>query len=187
MHAGQFGLLRLPVSWHLLKNSFAFRDSDETISVRGFFRGLNSQLADRRAARQVHLHFNKEIAMSVRSIATKFMKLCGQGKHFDFMRGYYSADMVSVEGDAKETAGKEAVIRKSETFQATVNFISQDLRGPFFNGDDKATAGQFVVYMAFEFELKADRSRFKREEVGVYTVKNDIVVREQFFYDSTVT
>ena len=124
--------------------------------------------------------------MSVRTIAAKFMELCGQGKHFDFMRGYYSPDMVSVEGDARETAGKAAVIRKSEDFQSTVNFVSQELRGPFFCGDDKANSGRFGVYMAYEFTLKADGSKLKREELGVYTVKNDMVVREEFYYDSTM-
>ena len=51
--------------------------------------------------------------MSVESVALKFTELCNQGKHFEVMRTMYSPDMVSVEGDGRETVGKEAVIRKS--------------------------------------------------------------------------
>lgn len=55
--------------------------------------------------------------MSVRTVAEKFMELCRQGKHFEFMQMMYAPDMVSVEGDGKETVGKQPVIRKSEIFQ----------------------------------------------------------------------
>jgi len=121
--------------------------------------------------------------MSVRTIATKFMELCSQGKHFDFMRTYYGPEMVSVEANGKEFVGKEPVIKKSEVFQGNNNFHSQDLRGPFFFGDANATSGKFAVYTVLEFSPKAGGKRQKHEEVGIYTVKNDIVTREEFFYD----
>jgi hypothetical protein len=126
---------------------------------------------------------NKEIAMSVRTVAGKFMELCSQGKHFEFMRTFYSADMVSVEGDGKEYVGKEPVIHKSEVFQGNNNILSQDLRGPFFCGDANAGSGKFAVYTSIEFTPKAGGKRTKHDEVGLYTVKNDIVTREEFFYD----
>ncbi len=69
--------------------------------------------------------------MSVRTVAEKFMELCNKGKHFEFMHTMYAADIVSVEGDGKETGGKQAT----------------------------------------------------HEEVGLYTVKNDAVTREEFFYE----
>src|SRR5262249_45006834 len=55
--------------------------------------------------------FITEVAMSVQTVAGKFMELCQQGKHFEVMRTLYGPEMVSVEGDGKETVGKEAVIR----------------------------------------------------------------------------
>jgi hypothetical protein len=121
--------------------------------------------------------------MSVRSIAGKYMELCNQGKHFEFMRTFYSPDMVSVEGDGREFVGKEPVIRKSEVFQGENNIHSQDLRGPFFCGDANASSGKFAVYAAIEFSPKAGGNRVKHDEVGIYTVKNDIVTREEFYYD----
>ena len=123
--------------------------------------------------------------MSVRTVADKFMELCSQGKHFEFMRAYYAPEMVSVEGNGQEFAGKAEVIHKSEVFQGNNNITGQDLRGPFFLGDADANSGRFGVYTSIEFTPKAGGARQTHEEVGVYTVKNDIVTREEFFYDGT--
>src|SRR6478672_1776825 len=103
--------------------------------------------------------FRKEIAMSVQTGAGKFMELCNQGKHFEVMRTMYSADMVSVEGDGKETVGKEPVIRKSEVFQGNHILHGQKLRGPFFCGDPKAGSGRFTVNSVLDYTPKAGGDR----------------------------
>ena len=121
--------------------------------------------------------------MSVETVARKFMELCKQGKHFEVMRTMYAPEMVSVEGDGREFVGKEVVIHKSEVFQGNNNILSQDLRGPFFLGDPGATAGRFGVYTSIEFAPKAGGERQTHEEVGLYTVKNDAITREEFYYD----
>ena len=95
--------------------------------------------------------------MSVRTVAGKFMELCNQGKHFEFMRTFYAPEMVSVEGDGREFVGKEPVIHKSEVFQGNNDIHSQDLRGPFFCGDADASSGRFAVYTSIEFSPKAGR------------------------------
>ena len=121
--------------------------------------------------------------MSVRTVAGKFMDLCNQGKHFEVMRTMYAPEMVSVEGDGKETVGKEPVIHKSEVFQGNNAILSQDLRGPFFMGDANASSGKFAVYTAIDFTPKGGGKRQTHAEVGLYTVKNDLITREEFFYD----
>ena len=121
--------------------------------------------------------------MSVETIAGKFMELCKQGKHFEVMRTMYAPEMVSVEGDGKEYVGKEPVIRKSEVFQGNNAIHSQDLRGPFFCGDVNASSGKFAVYTSITFTPKAGGNQQTHEEVGLYTVKNDMITREEFFYD----
>ena len=120
--------------------------------------------------------------MSIEAVARKFMDLCNQGKHFEVMRTMYAPEMVSVEGDGKETVGKEAVIRKSEVFQGNNAILSQDLRGAFFCGDSKAGSGRFAVYSSITFSPKTGGERQTHEEVGLYTVKNDMITREEFFY-----
>ena len=121
--------------------------------------------------------------MSVRSIGQKYQELVSQGKHFDFMRNFYAPQIVSVETDGKEWVGKEPVIKKSEVFQANNNFHSQDLRGPFFFGDADANTGKFAVFIALDLSPKSGGERVKHEEVGIYTVKDDVVTREEFFYN----
>ena len=121
--------------------------------------------------------------MNVESVALRFIELCNQGKHFEVMRTMYAPEMVSVEGDGKETVGKEPVIRKSEVFQGNNTIHSQDLRGAFFCGDASASSGRFAVYSSIEFSPKAGGERVTHEEVGLYTVKNDAITREEFFYD----
>src|SRR4051812_4176010 len=120
--------------------------------------------------------------MSVQTVAQKFMELCKQGKHFDVMRAMYTPEMVSVEGDGKETVGKEAVIHKSGVFQGNNNITGQDLRGAFFCGDPNATSGRFAVYTSITFTPKAGGKAVTHDEVGLYTVKNDMITREEFFY-----
>lgn len=121
--------------------------------------------------------------MSVQKVAEKFMELCNQGKHFEVMRNMYAPEMVSVEGNGKETVGKDAVIHKSEVFQGNNAITGQDLRGPFFLGDSSAKAGQFAVYSSLNFTPKSGGGPQTHEEVGLYTVKNDVITREEFFYN----
>jgi hypothetical protein len=116
--------------------------------------------------------------MSISTVAAKFVELCNQGKNFDVMRTMYAPEIVSVEGDGKETAGQGPVIKKSEVWQGNNEIHSERVKGPFFNGPD-----QFAVHFTFEVTPKATGKRVTLEEVGVYTVKGDKITREQFFYD----
>ena len=117
--------------------------------------------------------------MSLQTVARKFVELCNQGKNFDVMRTMYTPDMVSVEGDGKETKGQQPVIHKSEVWAGANEIHSEKVRGPFFNGPS-----QFAVHFTFEITRKSTGKRETIEEVGVYTVnKDDKITREVFFYD----
>src|SRR6185369_6323248 len=118
--------------------------------------------------------------MSIQTVARQFVELCNQGKNFDVMRTMYAPDIVSVEGDGKETAGQSPVIQKSERWVSDKTFHGETVAGPFFNG---ANSDQFVVYFTLDITPKATGQRITLEEVAVYTVKNDKITREQFFYD----
>jgi hypothetical protein len=119
--------------------------------------------------------------MSVQSVATRFVELCRQGKNFDVMRTMYAPNIVSVEGDGKETTGQGPVIKKSEDWVADKTFNGETVAGPFYNG---ASPDQFAVYFTLDITPKATGKRITLEEVGVYTVnEDDLITREQFFYD----
>jgi len=117
--------------------------------------------------------------MSLQTTARKFVELCNQGKNFDVMRTMYAPDIVSVEGDGKETKGQQPVIHKSEVWQSDNDIHGETVRGPFFNG-----ANQFAVHFTFDITRKGTGKRETIEEVGLYTVsKDDKITREQFYYD----
>ena len=116
--------------------------------------------------------------MSLQTIAREFVTLCNQGKNFDVMRTMYAPDIVSVEGDGSETVGQPPVIHKSEVWQSNNTIHAETVRGPYFNGPN-----QFAVHFTFEVTPKASGTRVTLEEVGVYTVEDDKITREQFFYD----
>src|SRR6266853_3088703 len=119
--------------------------------------------------------------MSLRTVASKFVELCRQGKNFDVMRSMYAPTIVSVEADGKQTAGQGPVIKKSEDWVSDKTFNGETVAGPFFNG---ANADQFAVYFTLDITPKATGKRITREEVAVYTVnKDDKITREQFFYE----
>lgn len=113
-------------------------------------------------------------------LARRFVELCNQGKNFDVMREMYSDDIVSVEAGGNQTVGKAAVIQKSERWAAGLTLHGETVKGPFFHGQD-----EFAVIFVFEVTPKATGVRQKQEEVGVYTVKDGKIVKEEFYYEGT--
>jgi SnoaL-like domain len=121
--------------------------------------------------------------MSIQTVAHKFVELCRQGKNFDVMRTMYAPEIVSVEGDGKETKGQQSVIKKSEDWVSDKAFNGETVAGPFFNS---ANPDQFAVYFTLDITPKATGKRITQEEVGIYTVnRDDKITREQFFYEGT--
>src|SRR5260221_4905292 len=133
-----------------------------------------------RAIRSKQFFQRKELTMSLQTVARKFVELCRAGKNFDVMRTMYAPTIVSVEGDGKETAGQGPVIKKSEDWVSDKNFHGETVAGPFYN---VANPHQLVVYFTLDITPKATGRRITLEEVAVYTIKNDLITREQFFYD----
>lgn len=114
--------------------------------------------------------------MSIQALATKFVEMCNQLKNFEVMRTMYADDIVSAESGGQETAGKAAVIQKSEQWGASATLHGEKVRGPFFHGTNR-----FAVHFTFELTPKSTGQRVTQEEVGVYTVENDKIIREEFF------
>lgn len=117
--------------------------------------------------------------MSLQTVGRKFVEMCNAGKNFDVMRTMYAPDIVSVEGDGKETVGQGPVIKKSEDWVSDKVFNGEKVLGPYFNGPN-----QFAVHFTLDITRKATNERIALQEVAVYTVnKDDKITREQFFYD----
>jgi hypothetical protein len=127
-----------------------------------------------------------ETPMTLAALARQFVDLCNQGKNFDVMRTLYAPDIVSVEAGGGETAGKDAVIKKSERWAATLTAIhGEKVLGPYFSIPNPAdtTSGQFAVHFTFDITPRSTGKRMTQQEVGLYTVKDGLITREQFFYE----
>jgi hypothetical protein len=115
--------------------------------------------------------------MSLQSVAQRVVDLCNQLKNFDVMHTLYDPDIVSVEPTGQATTGKTPVIQKSERWAAGVTIHGEKVLGPFLCAPD-----QFATQTTFEITRKDTGQRETLEEITVYTVQNDLITREQFYF-----
>ncbi len=116
--------------------------------------------------------------MSLQSVGQRVVELCNQGKNFEVMETMYAPDIVSVEPTGQATVGQQPVIEKSKRWAAGVEIHGETVVGPFFHGSN-----QFATKTAFDITRKSTGQRMTLDEITVYTVENDLITREQFFFD----
>jgi len=119
--------------------------------------------------------------MKTMDIGKKLVELCNQGKTDECMETLYSPDIVSVEAASMpnmpaEMKGIQAVRGKAKWWNDNHTVHSSKAEGPFPMGD------RFIVTFHFDITNKPSNKRIKMEEAALYTVKNDKIVREEFFY-----
>ena len=120
--------------------------------------------------------------MNTMEIAMKLVELCRQGKNLEALDTLFADDVVSVEavampGAQQEAKGLAAVKGKSEWWLANHEIHSASVNGPWPHGD------RFVVGFQYDVTNKPSGKRMKMDEVGLYSVRNGKIVREEFFYD----
>lgn len=115
--------------------------------------------------------------MSLKTFAQKVVDLCNQGKNFEVMETLYAPNIVSVEPTGHETTGQQAVIDKSKRWAAGVTIHGEKVLGPFFHGPDR-----FATQTTFQITRNNTGQRETLEEISVYTVKNDLITREEFYF-----
>ena len=118
--------------------------------------------------------------MSTMTIGKKLVELCKKGKNIEAIDTLYSKEIVSIEPMAMngptETKGIEAVREKNKLFIKNHEIHSSEILGPFSHGD------RIAVFSKFDVTSKEREERFDMEEIAVYTIKNDKIVKEEFFY-----
>jgi len=118
--------------------------------------------------------------MTPLEIANKLVELCTQGKNQE-AKALYADDAVSVEaiappGGQKETVGLAAIRAKGEWWRSNHEIHSAHVAGPWPHGN------KFIVGFQFDITNKPSGRRFTMEEMGLYTVENGKIVREEYFY-----
>jgi len=117
--------------------------------------------------------------MNTEEIARKVVELVRKQAWYDALDTLYDDDIVSVEaysagGGSPETRGKEAVRGKIDWWVNAMEVHSFTANEPFVAHD------RFVVQYDADVTDKKSKERRKLSEVGVYTVKNSKIVREEF-------
>jgi hypothetical protein len=113
--------------------------------------------------------------MNTEQVAKKVVELVRKQAWYEALDQLYDDNVVSVEGGAgDEKGGKEAVRGKIDWWVNAFEVHSFNAGEPFVGGD------RFVVQYDAEVSDKKTKERRKLSEVGVYTVKNGKIVREEF-------
>ena len=118
--------------------------------------------------------------MTTQELANAFTQLCKDGKFEEAGQRFWSDHVVSrepMEGEMAEIRGRAGVTRKGEWWYANHEVHNATVEGPYVHGD------QFVVRFMLEVTPKG-QSRMSMDEVGLYTVRNDKIVEERFFFGS---
>ena len=122
--------------------------------------------------------------MDTKQIGEKLVSLCQKGRNLDAIESLYSPDIVSVEAQGSpevpaELRGIDKIRGKNKWWMENHEVHSSKVDGPFPHND------RFAVKFSYEITPKVGPMKGKRfgmDEVGIYTVKNGKIVREEFFY-----
>ena len=117
--------------------------------------------------------------MTTTEVAKKVMELVRKQAWYEALDALYDDEIVSVEafsagGGPTETHGKQGVRAKIDWWVSAMEVHRFDASGPFVGHD------RFVVQYDAEVTEKESKQRRQLKEVGVYTVKNGKIVREEF-------
>src|ERR1700741_3329273 len=117
--------------------------------------------------------------MNTEEVAKKVVELTRKQAWYEALDTLYDDNVVSVEafsmgGGSPETRGKEGVRGKIDWWVNAMEIHSFKTSEPFVAHD------RFVVQYDADVTDKSSKQRRQMSEVGVYTVKDGKIVREEF-------
>ena len=117
--------------------------------------------------------------MTTSDVANKVVELVRKQAWYEALDALYDKDIVSVEaysagGGSPETRGTDGVRKKIDWWVNAMEVHSFKAGEPFVGHD------RFVVQYDADVTDKQSKQRRQMSEVGVYTVKNGKIVREEF-------
>ena len=121
--------------------------------------------------------------MSASEIGKKMVALCREGKNLESINTLYSENIESVEAVAMQgmdrvAKGIDAVRGKNQWWSENHEIHSAEVEGPYPHGE-----GRFAVHFRYDVTNKPSGDRIKMDEIGLYTVDGDKIIKEEFFYE----
>jgi hypothetical protein len=119
--------------------------------------------------------------MTAHEIGKKYVAFVKEGKNKAAVDELFAKDAVSVEaggppGMDLTTKGIDAIHAKSKWWNENHTVHKAEVFGPYPNGD------RFAVRFAFDITNKPTNKRMTMDEIALFTVVNDKITREEFFY-----
>jgi hypothetical protein len=119
--------------------------------------------------------------MTTSEIAQKYVGLCKEGKSEECLDALFAKDAVSVEaaappGGERTSKGLEAIRGKSKWWRDNHTVHKAEVFGPYPHDD------RFAVRFLYDITNKPSGKRMTMDEVGLFTVVNGKITREEFFY-----
>ena len=123
------------------------------------------------------------MSADVKAIADKLYDYCRTGQTDRGLDELYDEEVVSVEAmpmpgqNSAAAVGLEALRGKHAWWYQNNTIHGSDVAGPFVHGDDR-----FALIFWFDSTDKASGKRQQMREIGVYTIGDGKIVREEFYY-----
>jgi len=126
---------------------------------------------------------------ATQAIGQRLVELCKQGQNLDAINDLYADNVVSVEasqmpggdncpgGFARTVEGIDQIRAKNQWWIENHQVHSGSCDGPFPHEPDR-----FAVVFKYDVTFKPASQRMAMEEVGLYTVADGKIVKEEFFY-----
>src|SRR5438132_364356 len=119
--------------------------------------------------------------MNVKELGEKYVAFCKQGKNEACLDELFAKDCVSVEAAAmpgmdRVAKGLDAIREKSKRWGENHTVHKAEVFGPYPHDD------RFAVRFVYDVTNKPSSKRFQMDEVGLFTVANGKIVKEEFFY-----
>ncbi len=119
--------------------------------------------------------------MTAMDIGKEIAALCKQNKNQEAIDRFYSPDVVSVEacampGMERVQTGLQAAKGKNQWWVDNHMVHGGSVEGPYPHDD------RFILHFKYDVTPKHTGKRITLDEVGLYTVKNGKIVKEEFFY-----
>ena len=111
-----------------------------------------------------------------RDIGTSLVELFNAGRAQEVEAKWWSPDIVSIEGMGMAWSGRKAAEAKNNDWLAQHELKGGSAEGPYVG------ATGFAVKFHIEVLVKASGQTITMDEVGVYTVQNGKIIREEFMY-----
>ncbi|WP_212005620.1 nuclear transport factor 2 family protein [Chitinophaga sp. HK235] len=113
----------------------------------------------------------------IHQLAQQLVTLCRDWKFLEAQSTLLHEEAVNIEADGRITRGQAAIMAKEKAFLDNIETIHL-----LEISDPVVADGFFAVQFHSELTIKGMTGRRSRNEIIVYEVQDNKIIREQFFY-----